>query len=173
MAQQRLGIIMNGVTGRMGMNQHLIRSIVAIRAQGGVALRNGDTVMPDPILVGRNEDKIAEIAHKHGISRYTTNLGQALGNKEDVLDTVISLRRPPDYTADQGCRLEVRFTKSRGFHGPDAEPFEVSVVPAIEKLTLFSAVNPRSNRGTTAPRISTRWLRRQLPARSPDPTTVG
>ena len=43
MAQQRLGIIMNGVTGRMGMNQHLIRSIVAIRAQGGVALRNGDT----------------------------------------------------------------------------------------------------------------------------------
>ena len=46
MAQQRLGIIMNGVTGRMGMNQHLIRSIVAIRAQGGVALRNGDTVMP-------------------------------------------------------------------------------------------------------------------------------
>jgi CRP-like cAMP-binding protein len=41
-----------------------------------------------------------------------------------VLDTVISLKRPPDYTADQGCRLEVRFTKSRGFHGPDAEPFE-------------------------------------------------
>ena len=50
MAQQRLGIIMNGVTGRMGMNQHLIRSIVAIRAQGGVALKNGDRVMPDPIL---------------------------------------------------------------------------------------------------------------------------
>ena len=57
MAQQRLGIIMNGVTGRMGMNQHLIRSIVAIRAQGGVALKNGDRVMPDPILVGRNAGK--------------------------------------------------------------------------------------------------------------------
>ena len=59
MAQQRLGIIMNGVTGRMGMNQHLIRSICAIREQGGVALTNGDRVMPDPILVGRNADKLA------------------------------------------------------------------------------------------------------------------
>ena len=62
MPTQRLGIIMHGVTGRMGMNQHLIRSIVAIRAQGGVALANGDKVMPDPILVGRNEDKIAALA---------------------------------------------------------------------------------------------------------------
>ena len=54
MAQQRLGIIMNGVTGRMGMNQHLIRSIAAIRAEGGVELKSGDRVVPDPILVGRN-----------------------------------------------------------------------------------------------------------------------
>ena len=50
MAIQRLGIIMHGVTGRMGMNQHLIRSIVAIREQGGVQLANGDKVMPDPIF---------------------------------------------------------------------------------------------------------------------------
>ena len=48
---------MHGVTGRMGMNQHLIRSIVAIRAQGGVTLSNGDKVMPDPILIGRNAEK--------------------------------------------------------------------------------------------------------------------
>ena len=68
MAQQRLGIIMNGVTGRMGTNQHLVRSIVAIRAQGGVALKNGDRVMPDPILVGRNEAKLAELAKAHGIT---------------------------------------------------------------------------------------------------------
>ena len=45
---------MHGVTGRMGMNQHLIRSICAIRAQGGVVLSNGNRVMPDPILIGRN-----------------------------------------------------------------------------------------------------------------------
>src|SRR3954471_10446414 len=85
MAQQRLGIIMNGVTGRMGMNQHLIRSIVAIRAQGGVPLKNGDRVMPDPILVGRNEGKLAQLAKAHGITRWTTNLKAALANREDTL----------------------------------------------------------------------------------------
>jgi predicted dehydrogenase len=85
MAVTRLGIIMHGVTGRMGYNQHLVRSILAIRDQGGVPLASGDKVMPDPILVGRNEEKLAEIARKHGISRHTTNLDQALGNKEDVL----------------------------------------------------------------------------------------
>ena len=53
MATQKLGIIMHGVTGRMGMNQHLIRSILAIRKQGGVILSNGDKVMPEPILIGR------------------------------------------------------------------------------------------------------------------------
>ena len=58
MATQRLGLIMHGVTGRMGLNQHLVRSIVAIRQQGGVTLSNGDTVMPDPILVGRNAEKM-------------------------------------------------------------------------------------------------------------------
>src|SRR5437879_7171157 len=84
MAQQRLGIIMNGVTGRMGMNQHLIRSILAIRAQGGVALRNGDTVMPDPILVGRNEAKLAQLAKAHGIARWTTDLNAALKSREDT-----------------------------------------------------------------------------------------
>ena len=61
MADQRIGIIMNGVTGRMGLNQHLIRSILAIRAQGGVALASGDRVMPDPIIVGRNGDKLAPL----------------------------------------------------------------------------------------------------------------
>jgi predicted dehydrogenase len=85
MAEQRLGIIMNGVTGRMGMNQHLIRSILAIRAQGGVTLRNGDTVMPDPILVGRNEGKLVRLANAHGIARWTTNLDAALKNPDDTL----------------------------------------------------------------------------------------
>jgi predicted dehydrogenase len=85
MAQHRLGIIMNGVTGRMGMNQHLIRSIVAIRAAGGVALKNGESVMPDPILVGRNEAKLAQLAQANGIARWTTDLHGALKNREDTL----------------------------------------------------------------------------------------
>src|SRR5438132_1535398 len=85
MAQHRLGIIMNGVTGRMGMNQHLIRSILAIRAQGGVALKNGDRVMPDPILVGRNEARLAQLAKAHGLTRWTSNANAALKNREDTL----------------------------------------------------------------------------------------
>ncbi len=83
MATQRLGIIMHGVTGRMGMNQHLIRSIVAIRNQGGVMLSNGERVMPDPILIGRNAEKIEALAKAHGIDRWGTNLDAALANKDD------------------------------------------------------------------------------------------
>ncbi|HWP13773.1 MAG TPA: Gfo/Idh/MocA family oxidoreductase [Ramlibacter sp.] len=83
MATQRLGLIMHGVTGRMGMNQHLIRSIVAIRNEGGVALSNGDRVMPDPVLIGRNSEKVAALARDHGIERWSTDLDQALANKDD------------------------------------------------------------------------------------------
>jgi predicted dehydrogenase len=85
MPVQRLGIIMHGVTGRMGMNQHLIRSIVAIRREGGVVLSNGDKVMPDPILIGRNAEKIAAVAKEHGIERWGTDLDQALSNKDDTV----------------------------------------------------------------------------------------
>ncbi|MCP1969782.1 AAA family ATPase [Bradyrhizobium elkanii] len=77
-------------------------------------------VMQAWILQLRRQGKSVLLVHHDGKG------GQQRGTskKEDVLDTVISLKRPPDYTADQGCRLEVRFTKSRGFYGPDAEPFE-------------------------------------------------
>ena len=85
MSTQRLGIIMHGVTGRMGMNQHLIRSIVAIRNQGGVTLSNGDKVMPDPILIGRNAEKIEALAKANGISRFGTDLDKALANKDDTV----------------------------------------------------------------------------------------
>jgi predicted dehydrogenase len=85
MATQRLGIIMHGVTGRMGMNQHLIRSIVAIRNQGGVPLGSGDKVMPDPILIGRNAEKIEALARAHKIERWGTDLDQALANPQDTV----------------------------------------------------------------------------------------
>jgi predicted dehydrogenase len=85
MATQRLGLIMNGVTGRMGTNQHLVRSIVAIRQQGGVLLAGGDRVLPDPILVGRNADKLAALAREHGIARWTTDLDAALANPNDTV----------------------------------------------------------------------------------------
>jgi predicted dehydrogenase len=96
MAVRRLGIVMNGVTGRMGTNQHLVRSIVAIRAQGGVAAANGDRIMPDPILVGRNEAKVAALAKAHGIERFTTSLDKALADKNDTVffDAATTQMRP-------------------------------------------------------------------------------
>ena len=85
MRERRTGIIMNGVTGRMGLNQHLIRSVLAIRNQGGLPLSDGSILMPDPILVGRNEDKLKAIASAHGLSRWTTDLSLALASPEDTI----------------------------------------------------------------------------------------
>ena len=85
MRERRVGIIMNDVTGRMGLNQHLIRSILAIRKQGGVKLDDGDVLMPDPILVGRNEEKLKAIASAHGLTRWTTDLRRALDDPDDSI----------------------------------------------------------------------------------------
>ena len=85
MSTPRIGIIMHGVTGRMGMNQHLIRSIVALRNEGGVKLSNGTRVMPDPVLIGRDAGKIEALARAHGITRFGTNLDQALAQKDDTV----------------------------------------------------------------------------------------
>src|SRR6202042_2130876 len=82
MSSRRVGIIMHGITGRMGYNQHLVRSIVAIRDQGGVPLANGDRVMPDPILVGRNLEKVSSLAARHGIKRVAKDIDSALAAAE-------------------------------------------------------------------------------------------
>ena len=96
MSTRRLGIIMNGVTGRMGTNQHLVRSVLAIRAQGGVQLANGDRVMPDPILIGRNADKLRALANQYGVERWSTDLDKALADKNDELffDAATTQMRP-------------------------------------------------------------------------------
>lgn len=73
-----VGIIMNGVTGRMGTNQHLLRSIAAIRDQGGIPINDQEVIMPVPTLVGRNEAKLKEIARQAGVDQYTTDLEEAL-----------------------------------------------------------------------------------------------
>ncbi|WEJ58832.1 Gfo/Idh/MocA family oxidoreductase [Devosia sp. FJ2-5-3] len=85
MAEQRIGIIMHGVTGRMGYNQHLVRSILAIRDQGGIALANGDRLVVDPIIVGRDADKIERLAKKHNIARWGSDLDAALANPDDTV----------------------------------------------------------------------------------------
>jgi len=66
MALRTIRIAMEGVTGRLGTNQHLIRSLLAIRQEGGLPLQNGDRLMPEPVLLGRNPDKLAALAEAHG-----------------------------------------------------------------------------------------------------------
>ncbi len=85
MATTRIGVIMNGVTGRMGTNQHLIRSVAAIRAAGGITGANGDRIEVDPILVGRDEEKLARLARANGVERWTTSLDDALANEQDTV----------------------------------------------------------------------------------------
>src|SRR5438477_7509832 len=86
---------MNGVTGRMRLNQHVVRAILAIREQGGVALPGGDRLVPDPILVGRNESKLRDIAGAHDLTRVSTDLDACLADRADAIyfdATVTSLR---------------------------------------------------------------------------------
>jgi predicted dehydrogenase len=96
MSEKRIGIIMHGVTGRMGTNQHLVRSILEIRNQGGVGLADGTLLMPDPILVGRNRARLEELATTHGIERWTTDLDGALEDERDTVffDAASTLLRP-------------------------------------------------------------------------------
>jgi predicted dehydrogenase len=98
MSERRIGIIMHGVTGRMGTNQHLVRSILEIRKQGGVPLKDGTRLMPDPILVGRDADKLERLARTHGVARWTTDLERALADPHDeVFFDAASTRLRPGF----------------------------------------------------------------------------
>lgn len=81
----RLGIILHGVTGRMGYNQHLVRSILAIRDQGGITLQSGERLEIDPIIVGRNRAKMEQLAKRHAIARWSTDLDAALADPNDQI----------------------------------------------------------------------------------------
>ncbi|MEU6779728.1 Gfo/Idh/MocA family oxidoreductase [Nonomuraea angiospora] len=85
MSVRTIGVVMNGVTGRMGYRQHLVRSVLAINEQGGVTLSDGGRVKIKPVLVGRNADKLADIATKHGISDFTTELDSALADDDNLI----------------------------------------------------------------------------------------
>lgn len=85
MKTHRIGIIMNGVSGRMGTNQHLLRSIIAIMKQGGVRLASGDTIMPDPVLVGRNEARLSALGELSGINKISTDLDSVLADSNNSI----------------------------------------------------------------------------------------
>ncbi len=95
MKTHNLGIIMNGVTGRMGTNQHLMRSIVEIIKQGGVKLGPDEVIMPDPVLVGRNPNKLDRLGELSGVRAMTTDLDAALSDPHNVIyfDAQITGRR--------------------------------------------------------------------------------
>jgi predicted dehydrogenase len=81
MPSHTVRIIMNGVTGRMGHRQHLVRSVLAIRDAGGVAMPDGGRVQVEPILVGRSHGKLAALAAEHGVADFTTDLAAALADE--------------------------------------------------------------------------------------------
>ncbi len=97
MAKKSIGIILNGVTGRMGTNQHLVRSILAIREQGGIPLPDGTELWPEPVLVGRNENKLRQLAASHGLSRISTDLDACLADSANSVyfDAQTTSQRTP------------------------------------------------------------------------------
>jgi predicted dehydrogenase len=90
---RRIGVVVNGVTGRMGYRQHLVRSLLAIREQGGVELRDGSRLMPELVLVGRREERLRAIAERHGLDRWTTDLSAALDDADVYFDAQVTPAR--------------------------------------------------------------------------------
>lgn len=119
---------MNGVTGRMGTNQHLLRSICAIREQGGVKLGPDECIMPDPVLVGRNPNKLEELSKRAGVEKWTTDLNEVMSDKAHSLyfDAQTTGRR-----AD-GVRAAVK----AGKHVYCEKPTAVDTKTALELYTL-------------------------------------
>ena len=116
MKTHTIGIIMNGVTGRMGTNQHLIRSICAIREQGGVQVGPGETIFPEPVLVGRNADKLKSLCERTGISKWTTDVDEVLGDENYPIyfDAQTTNRRFPAVKNRLGSRQTHLLRKTRG-----------------------------------------------------------
>ena len=82
MSERTIKIAMNGVTGRMGYRQHLLRSILAIRDDGGITLPDGDRILVEPVLLGRNADKLARLAREHQVAEWATDLDAALSDDD-------------------------------------------------------------------------------------------
>ncbi len=136
MKQHKVGIILNGVTGRMGTNQHLLRSICPIIEQGGIPISENEVIMPDPILVGRNPDKLQQLSERSGVAKITTHLEEALADPHNAIyfDAQTTGRR-----AD--C---VRQAVAAGKHCYLEKPVAVDVKTAMELHELCKKAGLKS-----------------------------
>ncbi len=123
-----VGIILNGVTGRMGTHQHLVRSLLAIRDEGGVPLAGGSRLYPEPVLLGRSEAKLRALAEKYGIARWSTDLDECLNDASAPIyfDAQATPRR----------MSAVRAALAKGKHVYCEKPLASSVADALELARL-------------------------------------
>ncbi|MEV4056543.1 Gfo/Idh/MocA family oxidoreductase [Amycolatopsis sp. NPDC049688] len=126
MNQSSIGVLLNGVTGRMGYRQHLLRSVLAIRDQGGVALPDGSRVQLEPILAGRNAAKLKDLADRHGLTAWTTDAGSALQDADIYFDAQLTSAREPS----------VRAAIAAGKHVYAEKPLAESLPAALELAAL-------------------------------------
>jgi predicted dehydrogenase len=131
MSRRSIGIVLNGVTGRMGYRQHLVRSLLAIREQGGLALADGTRLWPEPILVGRNALKLREIAERHGLTGWSTDLAAALARPdvEVYFDSQVTAQR------DKAIRAAVE----AGKHVYTEKPLAEDAAAALDLARTASA----------------------------------
>jgi predicted dehydrogenase len=126
MVERRIGIIINGATGRMGSTQHM-SNLLAIAAEGGLKLRNDDRLLPDLLLVGRDADRLSALAAAHGGLRWTTNLAEALAGPDEIfMDCAATGARP----------ARVRQAIAAGKHIHIEKPTAPSVEEAMELARL-------------------------------------
>ncbi|KWV32174.1 Gfo/Idh/MocA family protein [Micromonospora rifamycinica] len=136
MTRRSIGIIVNGVTGRMGYRQHLVRSLLALREQGGLALGDGTRIWPEPILVGRDETRLRAVAERHGLTDWTTDLAAALArdDAEIYFDAQVTQQR----------EKAIRQAIEAGKHVYTEKPLAESSAAALELVRAADAAGIRT-----------------------------
>src|SRR5581483_2333068 len=128
MAERRIGVIINGATGRMGTTQHMA-NLLAIAREGGLPLRNGDRLMPELLLVGRDAARLKTLADAHGGQRWTTSLVEAMSGPASIFMDCAA-------TGDRPARVRAAIKAGKHVH------IEKPTAPTVEEaMALARAAN--------------------------------